>query len=240
MIPKIIVMDLGGTVIDNYDIRFYDGFKYIYDKYFLHDVSFKKVKKILDEIYSNVSKKRDKDDFEINFHNYLRYMIRLIGLKEEVSLEQIENDFIDHASTTKEVDGVKEFLDYATNLGIEIYILSNSMFTSNCLRYELEEVGLLHYFKDIYSSSEYLLRKPSNIFFNVITKYYPRVDKNINIQDIWYIGNDYKYDVYGSSKAGLKSIWLNREGEENTENYPCIEVHNYQELIEYLRGLNND
>ena len=92
MNPKVVVMDLGSTIIDNYEINFKRGFKYIYDNYCLHDVSFEDFIIDMDSIYINSFQKRDNDDFEINFHNYLRYMSNVVGFKEDVDYEIISND----------------------------------------------------------------------------------------------------------------------------------------------------
>ena len=40
MLPKAVVMDLGDTIIDIKELDFYKGFKYIYDKYCIHEVSY--------------------------------------------------------------------------------------------------------------------------------------------------------------------------------------------------------
>lgn len=238
--PKIIVMDLGGTIIDNYSIDFTEGFKYLYDNYFNHDVPFESLKEDIDDIYNRCYQKRNNDDFEINFHNYLRYVERTIGFNSNISLDKLEREFIDHAFKSTIVEGVDKFLKYIKSLGIDIYILSNSCFTKQALIYELSNVGLLDYFKDVFSSADYLMRKPNNLFFNIITKYFKRINRDINLNDIWYIGNEYKFDVFGSINAGLSSVWLNRLDEENTNNYDCLVVHSYAELVDYLRRNNHD
>ena len=240
MKPKIIVMDLGSTIIDNYNISFVDGFKYIYDNYCLHNVSFESFHDDMNSIYINAFENRDNDDFEINFQNYLRYMDQVVGFKEDVSFDILEKEFIDHAFTSSLVDGVKEFLDFTAKLNIDIYILSNSCLTGKALKYELSRFGLDSYFKEVYSSADYLMRKPNTLFFNVITKYLKRKYKDLNLSEVWYIGNDYKYDVLGSYKAGLKSVWLNRNNETNIEKFPCIDATGYEFLINLLRGQSHD
>ena len=41
MLPKVVVMDLGDTIINIKELDFYKGFRYIYDNYCKHDVSYK-------------------------------------------------------------------------------------------------------------------------------------------------------------------------------------------------------
>ena len=240
MNPKVVVMDLGSTIIDNYEINFKRGFKYIYDNYCLHDVSFEDFIIDMDSIYINSFQKRDNDDFEINFHNYLRYMSNVVGFKEDVDYDMLERKFIDHGFLSSKVEGVEEFLKYVKKLGIDIYILSNSCLTGKALKYELSRVGLDGYFKEVFSSADYLMRKPNRLFFNIITKYLKRMYKDLDLKDVWYIGNDYKFDVFGACMVGLKSVWLNRNHEPNVEQFRCMDVPSYEALVDYLRRVNHD
>lgn len=240
MKPKVIVMDLGSTIIDNYKIDFIDGFKHIYDNYCLHDVSFESFVEDINTIYVEAFQNRDNDDFEINFHNYLRYMNQVVGFSNDVSYDILEKEFIDHAFSSSMVEGVKEFLEYVRNQNIDLYILSNSCFTGRALKYELSRFKLDGFFKDIYSSADYLMRKPNTLFFNIITKYFKRIYKDLDLKEIWYIGNDYKYDVFGACKVGIKSVWLNRNHEPNYEQFPCMDVPSFNFLLDYLRRLNHD
>lgn len=240
MNPLVIVMDLGNTILDHYEIDFYKGFLYIYDTYCLHDVSFDSLKKDIEIIYNEAYKKRDNDDFEVNFHNYLRYISKTVVFKENVDFYKLEQVFLKHAFKSSIVDGVKEFLEYVKKLNIDIYILSNSCFSSEGLKYELRNFGLLDYFKDVISSSEYILRKPNRLFFNVICKHLSNNYKNIDLKKVWYIGNDYNYDVVGAYNAGLKAVWLNRLNLPNIDQLPIMDVPSYYFLVDYLRRINHD
>ena len=79
------------------------------------------------------------------------------------------------------------------------------------------------------------MRKPSEIFYRLIIKIIKRKYPNISLNDIWYIGNDYRCDVSGASSAGLTSVWLNRLNQKNFNNLNIIEVNSYFELIERLK-----
>ena len=62
----------------------------------------------------------------------------------------------------------------------------------------------------------------------------------INSTDIWYIGNDYHFDVHGSNISGLTPVWINRYNDDNPLDINCINVSNYIELCDYIRGLLDD
>ena len=77
--------------------------------------------------------------------------------------------------------------------------------STNGLKSQLKDLGILHYFKDVYSSCDYLLRKPNKMYFNVVKKPLLKRYNNVSSLDIWYIGNDYHFDV-GAVKLKRKVI----------------------------------
>lgn len=233
--PKIVIMDLGNTIIDNIEIDFEKGSKYIYDTYCLPTSPWNILLEDIHSIFKNGYQKRNHDDFELHFHNYLRYIDSTIGFSKDVAYDKLEKEFIDHAFQKKIVEGVIPFLEEMKVHQVDIYILSNSSFSTKALWYELEKFQVSSYIKEVFSSADYILRKPNLLFFNVIVKKLKRLYPNTKTSEIWYIGNDYYFDVKGAYQAGLKSIWLNRKDEPNFENIPCLNISSYYQLIEELK-----
>lgn len=233
--PKVIVMDMGGTLLDSSDVNFELGVKHIYDNYCIHDISYEEVLEDYKLICDIGFKKRDNDNFELNFHNALNYIDMTVGLNKEVDYYQIEKEFVDITMPRILVAGVDTFLEVTKKLQIPVYVLSNSCFSSEELKHELKEFKIENYFEDVLSSGDYLMRKPSEIFYRLIIKIIKRKYPNISLNDIWYIGNDYRCDVSGASSAGLTSVWLNRLNQKNFNNLNIIEVNSYFELIERLK-----
>ena len=232
--PKIIVMDMGGTLLDSNDVNFELGVKYIYDNYCIHDTSYDALLEDYKLICESGFKKRDNDNFELNFHNALNYVDKVIGFNAEVDYYQIEKEFVDVTMPRILVDGVDLFLETTKKLQIPVYVLSNSCFSSEELKHELKEFKIENYFKDVLSSGDYLMRKPSEIFYRLIIKTIKRKYPDISLNDIWYIGNDYRCDVVGASSSGLTSVWLNRLNQKNINNLNIIEVNSYSALIKRL------
>lgn len=233
-LPKIVIMDLGNTIINNYRIDFARGLEYLYEHYSCQRIPLSEVLNdgmIIKAGYDN----RHLNDLEINFHNYLRYLDQVVGFVEGTAYEQLEIEFINVAFEEALIDGVKDFLEYLKKHQIPVYVLSNSTFTKTGLLAELAKFDVLDYFQDVYSSADYLFRKPHPIFFKMLTKNIQE-KYQVKLSDLWYVGNDYYFDVQGSQNAGLKSVWLNVDAAPNSLNIPCIDVQNYQELIELLKN----
>ncbi len=235
MLPKVVVMDLGGTVINNLAINFENGLRYIYQNYCLKQV--KEEQLILDSLLIRELgyNKRDNDNFEINFHNYLNYIDKTIGFKESLDYDLLEQAFIDYACTDELIEGVVPLLKFFKEHNIDVYILSNSCFSSKALKYELSKQHILSYFIDVFSSADYLMRKPSPLFFNVAFKYLKNKYQDLNESDIMYIGNEYKYDIEGASIFKVKTVWFNQHHNVVENSCADCEIDKYSCLIEMLK-----
>lgn len=237
--PKVIVMDLGGTIIDTINSSFEEGIRYLYDHYSLKKMPYKDV---LNEFYLIINecfKKRNNDNFELNFRNCLNYFDKTVGFISEVNFDKLEVEFVDITMKRKKVEGIDQFLEYVKHNNIPLYILSNSCFSSNELKHELVEFNLDKYFNEVFSTADYLMRKPSNITFNLIINYLKKEKLVESSQDIWYIGNDYHFDMVGCTNSFIHGVWLNRKHENNSLNLDIKVVDNYQKLIEILEECND-
>lgn len=240
MLPKVVVMDLGDTIIDIKQLDFYRGFKYIYDHYCKHDISYEELLKDLDYIQKVAFPSRNNDDIEISFINYLRYIGQVVGYLEDYDLYKLEEEYIRVAFDCTLFDHLVAFLQLLKDKNIDVYVLSNSTFSTNGLKSQLNDFGLLGYFKDVYSSCDYILRKPNPMYFNVIKKPLMKQYSITNSNDIWYIGNDYHFDVKGSVRSGLTSVWFNVGHQTNVDSVKCIEVDSYSSLIRMIEGKDHE
>ena len=100
-------------------------------------------------------------------------------------------------------DGVIDLLETLKAKGKKIFLLSNAQraFTMN----ELNMLGLTKYFDGIFISSDKEVCKPCPHFYNGLIEEYG-LDKRESIM----IGNDYKADINGSKRAGIKSLYIHQ------------------------------
>ena len=87
-----------------------------------------------------------------------------------------------------------------------MYVLSNATFSSNCLKYTLEQFGILEYFNEVYSSGDVTHRKPSKLFFDELN-----LEKNIDLDKAIYIGNDEYFDKEFAKNLNIPFV-LFKEG----------------------------
>ena len=118
--------------------------------------------------------------------------------------------------------------------GIVMYILSNSIFTGNSARKLLEDFQILHYFKKLYSSADYGVRKPSSKFYQVAVDGIRLDLPELSTNDILYVGNDYETDVIGAASFGLDVAWYNKEHLLNKNNIPILVMDHFKKILDLI------
>lgn len=94
-----------------------------------------------------------------------------------------------------------ELLKNLKDAGYQVILLSNAqkVFTMS----ELEGLGIVDLFDNIYISSEYQVKKPDIAFFKLpIEQYHLDPDQTI------MVGNDMECDIQGAKNAGLHTLYI--------------------------------
>lgn len=138
--------------------------------------------------------------------------ISLRGKKEqEIWLYMIANAF--RAWSTRRfgpMPRVKDVLTAIRAQGRSIYLLSNAqrIFTMP----ELERLGLVDFFDDIYISSERGMAKPEAAFLQLLLD-----EHRLDPSDCVMIGNDWRTDMTIAAKCGVDGIFLNTDRYQEAE-----------------------
>ena len=94
-----------------------------------------------------------------------------------------------------------------------------------------ERLGLEKYFDFIVMSVEHGgIEKPDPRIFEIAVQ-----EANCEPYELLHVGDHIEYDVRGANDAGVRSVWLNRNGESPTKGVkPDIEVASLRELTDVL------
>lgn len=234
MKKTIIIFDLFDTVINDVSVNFNRGLKIFWSHYFSQACTYEEMVSYGEELFE-VMRKRQKENIEVSFIKdevplyFERFGVQLILLTENEEWEIAE-------AINEEIllPEVKETLDLFRNQKITMYVLSNCIFRANSLRKLLKKYGVDYYFSKIWSSADYGKRKPDTDFFmqaiNEIIIDNPGVVK----EDIIFVGNSFKYDVLGGTNAGLRTVWLNVEGQPNTDDLPVTIINCMNKLPDVI------
>ena len=116
----------------------------------------------------------------------------------------------------------------------ELAIFTNGL--NSHQRMKLKALDVFQYFKEdhVFTSGEVGFAKPNKNAFNTIAE-----KTNTNIEDWFYIGDNYINDIEGAKNAGMKTIHFNRhhQREGNCADYI---VYDEESLIQLLLRLEND
>lgn len=230
------LVDLGMTIVDN---KGYDYKNALYKVYELTDmtISFKEFQIKDLTFHKYVYNLIKKTDMEYYIGDYLYALIIMSGLTTDKTIKELEVAFFDEL--TKYEGLLKDVLLVLNSLkdnNIKIIALSNSCISSDVLKRGLEKLGILNFFEEVISSADCGFKKPRNEIFEIgIVEMYKN---NIKKEDIYFLGNDYYCDIFGSKKAGLKPIWINHNDEIDSNNICYLNIKSYTELIEKINTLN--
>lgn len=222
---KGILMDIGDTIIHNNNIDFKKSLSSLYDYL---SISFSKENFI--EYSYNLLKNifNERSIIEFKMIDFLFQLKNYFNFETEYSIEELEELFAKNCCTNSKVNDIEKFLLYIKNKGYKLIALSNTSFSRNVIYKMLDD--LLVYFDDVIISSECVFRKPHKSIFEIgISKI------DLPKQNIYYIGNNFFCDIYGSYNAGINSIWFNENGIQKDFdeglNIKYFQISSYNELI---------
>ncbi len=85
--------------------------------------------------------------------------------------------------------------------GKKVYLLSNAQHSFTMP--ELEMLGLVPYFDDIFISSDCEVKKPNLAFFEKLIKRH-----DLDVKKCLFVGNDEICDVFGAQRAGMDTFYI--------------------------------
>lgn len=222
---KTIIFDMGETLVHNIGMDFTKSLEYLFETSkhcnVKKDVFIEGGMKILNDIFN------ERKELEFKMIEYIKLLIDFYELVYDKTIEELEEDFAFKSCKIEFVENSLQILQYFKNKNYQLILLSNTSFSRNVVVKMLDK--MVDFFEHIIVSSETVFRKPNKYIFELGIK----LSKN-SIENIYYIGNDYYYDVFGSSNSNINSIWFNEKKLEKNNKYNVkkyIEIRDFIELI---------
>jgi len=236
-ISMILIFDYFETIVHNKSMDFNCGLKVMWEKYYKDKCSFEEISALGEELFQHlISAHKDEKEYAFVREELPEYANKYGGDVILMSPEE-EADFLMRCNEMENMPALPEALQEFDQLGIPMYVLSNSGFTAEALSIALERLGLRKYFKDIWSSADYGRIKPNRDFFEMAIKNVLLDNPKENRKDIVFIGDTYSTDVVGANNAEIDVIWLNHKQESNVANLPIHCIYNTSELAEKVKEL---
>lgn len=226
---KGVLFDMGGTLVENIDIKLENIGDCLY-KYVNHNVF---SKEYFDEYFEKrvIELLKNRGEKEYQFSSLVKGLASKFYILKD--LENLEKECCDNLCKYCLVDNVIEYLEYLKMKGMKMIVLSNTCFSKDVIVNQLDQFGLIKYFSDVVVSSEYDFRKPNEKFFKVGLE-----SIGLKANEVVMIGNSLWADVEGASRLGIKSILIDKDsyydsGELKKVNTLIKTIKNYKELFKY-------
>lgn len=155
-----------------------------------------------DALFNYVMGAMHENDREFEHVKFLRLLCDANSITLDIPIEEADLLYWDSATHGSFASpGAAEFLDYLKAQGIRTGIISNMCYANAALRTRVARYLPSHDFEFILTSSDYVLRKPEPLLFEVACR-----RAKLDPSEIWYVGDNPRADVLGARGAGLRPI----------------------------------
>ncbi len=188
--------------------------------------------RVINEIFARYEPCR-KALYEVHEQTILHTIFELLDIRFSISLAEIERIIWENSADIEPVAGVTELLAAVNELGIRTAVISNLDFSGYLLEERLKQMFPHNQFEFVVASSDYGVRKPQSLLFEV-----GLAKSDLQPEEIWYVGDKLKVDVAGSRAVGMTPVlYKNQRNTYGEIPEGLIVIEDYQELIQLLQEI---
>lgn len=232
---RAIVFDLFETLIHDIKFDFDLGLSYIHESILSKDTDKDEFLNYAATYWKELYDKRSEDNSELAFEEELLDFKNKYGFKVSYSLEEILFNCALTINTTELFNDTISTLEQLKLLGIPIYLLSNSIFKKNVMKKFINQYDLEKFFINTHFSADYKIRKPHKDLFKVVFDDIKKYDTSIEIEQVYFIGDNFEADVLGAKNFGFTPVFLNRKYDTDINNNNFIEIKSLNELLDVIK-----
>jgi HAD superfamily hydrolase (TIGR01549 family) len=175
---------------------------------------------------------REQSHLELRYESFIKILCETHGIRLKVSYEEAVREMRRAALRFTPTEGASEAIKKLALSGIAMGVVSNSSFSGEILRDELDKFDLSRFFAFIISSADYGLRKPNPRIMTLAAK-----KLGLPAKDIWFVGDKIDIDVAGALQAELHPVWYNPQREPLPAGYSCDQVNSWEQFLKNIEGL---
>ena len=231
MKPKMILFDYGQTLIvePQFDWTAANLALLSHVQELPQSISKEELGRELDDLFSHVIGNQHENYRELEHAKILRLFCDLHGLVLDIPMEEADLLYWDTATHGSFASpGAAELLDYLATNGVRTGVISNMCYANDALCTRLARYLPNHRFEFVITSSDYILRKPEPLLFEVACR-----RAGLAPADIWYVGDNPNADVVGAASAGMHPVLYtgaHMHGFEDLPDVPHDRVDSFNEL----------
>ncbi|MBD5459412.1 MAG: HAD family hydrolase [Lachnospiraceae bacterium] len=172
-----------------------------------------------------------------------KVLYEYLGIEFSLTPLEMETVFWNGASMGAIMPDADRMLDYINRNGIRSGVISNLLWSGAALTDRLGRLLPENQFEFVMTSSDYFVRKPNRILFDIALK-----KAGVCADEVWYCGDNPKADVEGASQAGIYPVWYDNDTgkddkDRSDEHAPACEhlhIHDWNEMIDLLERLKTE
>lgn len=231
---RVIVFDLFETLLHDIKFDFNLGLSYLHENILSKDTEKAEFLNYASTYWKDLYDKRSEDNTELAFEDELLDFKNKYGFKVNYSLEEITLNCALVMNTTELFNDTIFTLEQLKLLGIPVYLLSNSIFKKNVMKKFINQYDLEKYFVNIHFSADYKIRKPHKDLFKIVFDDIKKYDSSIEMEQVYFVGDNYEADVLGAENFGFTPVLINRKQDTDINNKNFIEIKALNELLEVI------
>jgi putative hydrolase of the HAD superfamily len=226
---KAVTLDVGGTIAEgdlNTESYLADLLNYV--RGIKRDVSTKEFRRATNSMLMELSRVRS-ENMEMEFNDlYSLFLNKLKIVPTKEVLEDVREIYFRNFQQII-VSGAREML-LELKPRYKLAVVSNTM--SGAPKLFLIKNNLLELFDAVVLSCDIGIRKPDpKIFHRALEKL------NVGPEEAIHVGDSLLYDVLGAKRAGMKTVWLKKEGGEDASVEPDLTIGSISELPEVIKAI---
>jgi len=196
------------------------------------------VSRCADELFATACLPVRNMDREMHQFQFDQLLYGLLQVEFALTPREQERVFFTEGVTYAPMPHVRELLALLRELRIRTGVVSNIMSSRGELERRLTTYLPEHSFEFIIASSEYGLRKPDPLLFQLAC-----AKADLPPGDIWFCGDTPRCDVEGAYAAGMFPVWYEdqtveciwRDPSHAAPACPHLHIHDWRELITILK-----
>ncbi len=169
-----------------------------------------------------------------------RTLYEYLGMTLSLTPLEMEVVFWDGASAGGIIPHTAEMLDYINAKGIRSAVISNMLWSGEALARRIHRLLPRNRFEFIMTSSDYFLRKPNRILFDIALQ-----KAGICADEVWYCGDNPQADIEGAAQAGIYPVWYDNGTDRDYKDHSrermpqCehLHIHEWTEMVNLLEGM---
>ena len=141
-------------------------------------------------------------DVEIHSDMFDRLLYETLQIGFSISPPEMERVFWDAAAPGEMMVNVDKLLDYLWTHNIRTGVISNISFSGQGLKDRINHLFPHNHFEFIIASSEYIVRKPNPLIFELALR-----KANLAAENVWFCGDNIAVDILGANQVGMFPVW---------------------------------